>query len=139
MSYLPPAKTDTHITPDKVFDMILETWGIEKDMMYDPCPVDGTDGLTTSWKDINFVNPPYTLLKEFVAKALEESNYGNRSIMLLPAKTDQAWFHDLVYNHRGVEIKWIKGRLKFKNNKWSATQPNFLTLIQDVKGTVNYW
>lgn len=139
MSYLPPAKTDTHITPDKVFDIILETWGIEKDMMYDPCPVDGTDGLTTSWKDINFVNPPYTLLKEFVAKALEESNYGNRSIMLLPAKTDQAWFHDLVYNHRGVEIKWIKGRLKFKNNKWSATQPHFLALIQDVKGTVNYW
>lgn len=139
MSYLPPAKTDTHITPDKVFDMILETWGIEKDMMYDPCPVDGTDGLTTSWQDINFVNPPYTLLKEFVAKALEESNYGNRSIMLLPAKTDQAWFHDLVYNHRGVEIKWIKGRLKFKNNKWSATQPHFLALIQDVKGTVNYW
>lgn len=139
MSYLPPAKTDTHITPDRVFDMILETWGIEKDMMYDPCPVDGTDGLTTSWKDINFVNPPYTLLKEFVAKALDESNYGNRSIMLLPAKTDQAWFHDLVYNHRGVEIKWIKGRLKFKNNKWSATQPHFLALIQDVKGTVNYW
>lgn len=139
MSYLPPAKTDTHITPDKVFDIILETWGIEKDMMYDPCPVDGTDGLTTSWKDINFVNPPYTLLKEFVAKALDESNYGNRSIMLLPAKTDQAWFHDLVYNHRGVEIKWIKGRLKFKNNKWSATQPHFLALIQDVKGTVNYW
>ena len=139
MSYLPPAKTDTHITPDKVFDMILETWGIEKDMMYDSCPVDGTYGLTTSWKDINFVNPPYTLLKEFVAKALDESNYGNRSIMLLPAKTDQAWFHDLVYNHRGVEIKWIKGRLKFKNNKWSATQPHFLALIQDVKGTVNYW
>lgn len=139
MSYLPPAKTDTHITPDRVFDIILETWGIEKDMMYDPCPVDGTDGLTTSWKDINFVNPPYTLLKEFVAKALDESNYGNRSIMLLPAKTDQAWFHDLVYNHRGVEIKWIKGRLKFKNNKWSATQPHFLALIQDVKGTVNYW
>ncbi len=138
MSYLPPAKTDTHITPDRVFDIILETWGIEKDMMYDPCPVDGTDGLTTSWKDINFVNPPYTLLKEFVAKALDESNYGNRSIMLLPAKTDQAWFHDLVYNHRGVEIKWIKGRLKFKNNKWSATQPHFLALIQDVKGTVNY-
>ena len=139
MSYLPPAKTDTHITPDRVFDIILETWGIEKDMMYDPCPVDGTDGLTTSWKDINFVNPPYTLLKEFVAKALDESNYGNRSIMLLPAKTDQAWFHDLVYNHRGVEIKWIKGRLKFKNNKWSATQPHFLARIQDVKGTVNYW
>lgn len=139
MSYLPPAKSDTHITPDRVYDMILETWGIEKNMMFDPCPVDGTDGLVISWKDFNFVNPPYTLLKEFVAKALDESSYGNRTVMLLPAKTDQAWFHDLVYNHRGIEIKWIKGRLKFKNNKWSATQPHFLALIQEEKGTVNYW
>lgn len=139
MSYLPPAKSDTHITPDRVYDMILETWGIEKNMMFDPCPVDGTDGLVISWKDFNFVNPPYTLLKEFVAKALDESSYGNRTVMLLPAKTDQAWFHDLVYNHKGIEIKWIKGRLKFKNNKWSATQPHFLALIQEEKGTVNYW
>ena len=139
MSYLPPAKSDTHITPDRVYDMILETWGIEKKMMFDPCPVDGTHGLVISWKDFNFVNPPYTLLKEFVAKALDESSYGNRTVMLLPAKTDQAWFHDLVYNHRGIEIKWIKGRLKFKNKKWSATQPHFLALIQEEKGTVNYW
>jgi len=139
MSYMPPAKSDTHVTPDRVYEMIEETWGIERSMMFDPCPINGTDGLVISWKDINFVNPPYSLLKEFVQKALDESSYGNRTVMLLPSKTDQAWFHDLVYNHDGVEIKWIKGRLRFVNNKWSATQPHFLALIKEDKGTVNYW
>ena len=139
MSYMPPAKSDTHVTPDRVYEMIKETWGIERSMMFDPCPINGTDGLVISWKDINVVNPPYSLLKEFVAKALEEASYGNRTVMLLPSKTDQAWFHDLVYNHDGVEIKWIRGRLRFVNNKWSATQPHFLTLIKEDKGTVNYW
>jgi site-specific DNA-methyltransferase (adenine-specific) len=113
---MPPAKSDTHVTPDRVYEMIEKTWGIERSMMFDPCPINGTDGLIISWKDINFVNPPYSLLKEFVQKALDESSYGNRTVMLLPSKTDQAWFHDLVYNHDGVEIKWIKGRLRFVNN-----------------------
>lgn len=130
MSYLPPAKSDTHITPEKVYNMILETWGIKKCMMFDPCPVNGTDGLVISWKDINYINPPYSLLREFVAKAIEESKNYKSSIMLLPSKTDQAWFHDLVYNHRGVEIKWIRGRLKFTNNKGNATQPHFLAYIK---------
>jgi hypothetical protein len=80
---MPPAKSDTHVTPDRVYEMIEKTWGIERSMMFDPCPINGTDGLIISWKDINFVNPPYSLLKEFVQKALDESSYGNRTVMLL--------------------------------------------------------
>ena len=141
MSYMPPAKSNTHITPDRVYDEIKTTWGLDKEDMFDPCPVNGTDGLIISWKSMNYVNPPYSdgMLAKFVYKAIEESKHGNRTIMLLPAKTDQAWFHELVYNHDGVEIKWIKGRLHFIGNKWSATQPHFLVLIQEEKGSVNYW
>lgn len=125
-SYMPKAKSDVHITPDRVFDLIYEYYGYGKDDLFDPCPLNTKhDGLEISWHDINFVNPPYTLLSEFVQKALDE--LPKKTILLLPSKTDQGWFHNL-YNYWG-RIIWIKGRLKFKNNKFSATQPHFLIMI----------
>lgn len=96
---------------------------------FDPCPVNPQwNGLEINWKKINFVNPPYTLLQEFVAKAISESFEDKITVMLLPAKTDQSWFHTLIQNK--YDIRWIEKRLKFKNNKWSDTQPHLLVLIK---------
>ena len=126
---MPQSKSDTHLTPDRVWDLIRELWDYSKWRFFDPCPANSTfDGLKIEWQELNFVNPPYTLLKEFVVKAVVEAAKGKITIMLLPAKTDQSWFHALI--ETGYEIKWISGRLKFKNNKWSATQPHFLVLIK---------
>lgn len=126
---MPKSKSDVHETPDRVYDLIEEYWGYTKDDMFDPCPIKPQwDGLKIRWHKINFVNPPYTLLKEFVTEAIHDSKLGNKTIMLLPAKTDQQWFHDIL--SREYEIKWIRKRLKFKNNKWSATQPHFLVMIK---------
>lgn len=126
---MPKSKSDVHVTPDRVYSIIDTFWDLKKDDLFDPCPVSPDfDGLEIDWKNINYVNPPYTKLSEFVEKALEEKLKGNRTIMLLPAKTDQPWFHRLV--HYWCEIVWIQGRLKFKNNKWSATQPHFLVMIK---------
>lgn len=125
---MPKSKSDVHITPDRVWEIIEQNWGYKKEDLFDPCPINHTiDGLMTNWHHWNYVNPPYSLLKEFVRKAIKESK-NNKTIMLLPAKTDQLWFHQLIENH--YDIIWIKGRLKFKNNKWSATQPHFLVMIE---------
>ena len=128
MSYMPLSKSDTHVTPDRVYDIIFEHWHIKKSEMFDPCPVNGGNGLLVSWQPINYVNPPYTLLREFVYKAIEETGNNNITILLLPTKTDQRWFHDLLKEN--IQIKWIEKRLKFKNNKWAATQPHFLVLLK---------
>jgi len=131
MSYMPPIKSDVHITPDRVWDMIKEKWGYEKEQFFDPCPVNPQwNGLDIDWRDLNYVNPPYsrergdkkTLLTQFVEKALEEKG---TTIMLLPSKTDQEWFHKI----KEFDIMWIRGRLKFVGNEWSATQPHFLVKI----------
>lgn len=134
---MPPSKTDIHITPDKIFDLIEKEWHLKKDDMFDPCPLfPKWNGVLIPWKKFNFVNPPYaripgqkeTMLSQFVFKAIREFlHHENTSVMLLPSKTDQLWFHELLkYNFR---IIWIKGRLKFKGNKFSATQSHFLVLI----------
>tara|TARA_R110000782_G_scaffold62242_2_gene128032 strand:+ start:2246 stop:2644 length:399 start_codon:yes stop_codon:yes gene_type:complete len=131
MSYMPPIKSDVHITPDRVWDMIKEKWGYEKEQFFDPCPVNPQwNGLDIDWRDLNYVNPPYsrergdkkTLLTLFVEKALEEKG---TTVMLLPSKTDQEWFHKI----KELDIMWIRGRLKFVGNEWSATQPHFLVKI----------
>ena len=136
MSYMPQSKSDTHLTPDEVFIEIFNSWGLCEEDFFDPCPANADfDGLLIDWKDLNYVNPPYakrkgdknTLLHKFVMKAIEEAELGKISIMLLPSKTDQKWFHELV--RRGYGKYWFNHRLKFKNNKWAATQPHFLVRI----------
>jgi len=132
--YMPKSKNQEHITPDRVFEMIDKKWQLSD--LYDPCPV-GTpfrspcffNGLYGDWKIYNYVNPPFEVktLRKFYAKAKEQAKKGNCSIMLLPSKTDQDWFHDIIY--KVYEIYFIKGRLKFKNNKDTAMGGHFLVRI----------
>jgi len=128
-AYMPKSKSDVHITPDNVYEAIEKIYGYSKDEMTDPCPVGFTQSaLQIVWNKINYVNPPYTLLKEFVDDAIHQANdYGNKTIMLLPSKTDQQWFHDLL--HHGSKPHWIRGRLTFKNNKYNSMNAHFLVMI----------
>lgn len=125
---MPKSKSDEWETPNVVFDMIFLHFGLRSKDMFDPCPISNTvNALSLEWQDVNYVNPPYSLLKEFVSKAIEQSKKQKIVIMLLPSKTDQQWFHDLI----GIKHKiiFIKGRLKFRNAQYHATQPHFLIRI----------
>ncbi len=128
--YMPRSKSDIHETPDRVYDLIKGYWGYSKDVMFDPCPIDyKQNALQLVWQKVNYVNPPYSLLKEFVADAIHQADmYHHTTIMLLPSKTEQEWFHDLV--KRDSVFLWIRKRLTFKNHKNNATQPHFLVMIQ---------
>jgi len=126
MSYMPKAKTDDYQTPVRVYSEMIDAFGIHIEDCFDPCPLNANfDGLLIEWKNINFVNPPYSLLGEFVSKAMVQRKKCV-SVLLLPAKTDQAWFHFI----KGFKIHWFKGRLKFVNEKHHATQPHFLVLVK---------
>ena len=128
-SYMPASKSDTYITPDRIWEMIEGKWGYKKDEFFDPCPVSCIwDALQINWEKLNFVNPPYSLLSKFVYKAIDEMTLAHYSIMLLPSKTDQPWFHNLLI--RKYQIEWIRGRLKFEGEKHDSPQSHFLVMIR---------
>ena len=95
-----------------------------------------TDGLSQSWNvgGAVFCNPPYgRQIGEWVKKAYTEATRGGYDVVLLiPARTDTAYFHDYIY--RKAEIRFIRGRLKFTdeegNAKQSAPFPSMLVIYR---------
>ena len=63
-----------------------------------------------------FCNPPYgKAIGKWVEKCYKENLKGVTVVMLIPARTDTSWFHKYIYNNPNVEIRFLKGRLKFVN------------------------
>ena len=76
-----------------------------------------------------FCNPPYSrgFVPAFVKKAYEESLMGVTSVLLLPARTEQPWFHDIVLPY--AEVRFVRGRLKFVGGKTSARWPSMVVIF----------
>lgn len=109
-------KSDNWATPKVIYDRY-----IVKDY-FDPCPLNSNfDGLKIEWEAKNFVNPPYSKIKEFVEKAIEEHKKGKEVVLLIPARTDTKYFKKLI--DYGVDITFITGRLHF-NESNSAPFPS---------------
>lgn len=90
------------------------------------------DGLSRSWAGERvFCNPPYGReIGNWVRKCYEEAQNPNTTVvMLVPARTDTRWFHNYIYQKKNVEIRFLKGRLKFINRCLSSDNPtgNFQT------------
>lgn len=83
------------------------------------------NGLIQPWNGVVWCNPPYGReIPKWVRKGYEEAQKpGTTVVMLLPARTDTAWFHD--YCKKG-DVTFLRGRLKFSGNKWNAPFPSMI-------------
>lgn len=125
-NYINQKTSDHFVTPPKVFWLIEKHWGVTLPELFDSCPLHADfDGLKIPWKQYNYVNPPYSLLGEFVAKAWNESDKGKTSFLLLPSYTDAEWFHWFVWPHY-ENIVWMRGRLRFAGEKKPSMNRHFL-------------
>ena len=101
---------------------------------FDPCPLNPTpetDGLSIDWGKRCYINPPYgKAVRGWLEKALYEIKKGNTDIavFLLPSYTDVKWFHEVVLPE-ATEIRFIKGRLKFDDQKNSAPFPSAIVIF----------
>lgn len=90
------------------------------------------NGLEKSWSgEVVFCNPPYgRKIYNWVKKANEESkNNKTIIILLIPSRTDTRYFHEFLYNKPNVELRFIKGRLKFGGSKNSAPFPSLVAIF----------
>ena len=122
-----------YATPNYIYEPLNKEFNFD----FDPCPLNHDitkwNGLIIEWGKSNFVNPPYDrkTKEAFIKKGIEEYKKGKTVVFLLPVSTSTKIFHDfiLVNNH---EIRKIKGRIKFNNNK-PGTFDNMLVIFKSNK------
>jgi phage N-6-adenine-methyltransferase len=100
------------------------------------------NALAIPWADVVgavgacWMNPPYSKCREFITKAALEARRGATVVCLIPSRTDTRWWHSEVYDattHQyrpGVEVRFIKGRLKFGEGKNSAPFPSVVVIFR---------
>ncbi len=94
------------------------------------------DGLSQKWDGRIFCNPPYgRAICRWIKKAHDSffSRDAELVVLLIPSRTDTKYFHEYLYKKSNVEIRFIKGRLKFGNSKNSAPFPSMLAIFSEMK------
>lgn len=133
--------SDEWRTPQDFFEALDAEFGFDADMAataencwkenyYGPdhWRVEKRNALVFDWPKICWLNPPYSQVRAFIAKAAEQAAKGSTVVALVPSRTDTRFWHDHVWNREthqlrpGVEIRFLKGRLKF-----GGTNPADLT------------
>lgn len=130
------SSTDLWATPQDLFDSLNDEFHFDLDPCATPenakCKLYFTqkdDGLSKNWKGYRvFCNPPYgKSIAKWVEKCYNEGQKPNTLVvMLIPARTDTAYFHDYIYNK--AEIRFIRGRIKFGNAKNNAPFPSMIVI-----------
>ena len=94
--------------------------------------VSGADALSDNraWphRCVAYLNPPYSMLREFLARALAESRRGCTVVALVPARTDtRAWAESAW---KAAEVRFITGRLRFGGASASAPFPSAILVFR---------
>src|SRR5688572_3008230 len=88
------------------------------------------DGLSQIWApEVCWMNPPYSEWAKWVEKAYKEAALGATVVALLPARTDTKAFHEWIYNEPTVEIRFVKGRVKFVGAENGAPFPSMIVVF----------
>ena len=130
--------TDVWATPQWFFDELNE----EFHFTLDPCALPSNakcakyytptdNGLLQDWGgETVFCNPPYgKVISQWMHKCSEEATKPNTTVVaLVPARTDTRWFHQYIYD-KAKQIRFVKGRLKFGNEKNAAPFPSMVVIF----------
>jgi phage N-6-adenine-methyltransferase len=83
-----------------------------------------------------WLNPPYSKCREFIGRAATAAREnGSTVVCLVPSRTDTRWWHEHVWSadvhqpRRYVEVRFIKGRLKFGGAKDCAPFPSVVIVF----------
>jgi len=93
------------------------------------------DGLKQEWNGVVWLNPPYNRkIEGWIVKAVRETLNGVTTVMLLPARTSNEWFHRYIYNR--YETRFLRGRLKFAGAENVAPFPSMVVIFKGIEPNV---
>lgn len=114
--------TDNWRTPTKIYEAFIEKNYIDC-FKYE---AKENEMLNNYYDKKLFINPPFSKMKEVTKWVIKQKENGNKIALLIPARTDTKYFHDLIeYNPL---IIFIKGRLHYNDSK-SAPFPTILLIF----------
>ena len=93
---------------------------------------------TSEYRQAIFCNPPYGRgIDKWIRKAEAEARMQRRQVfMLLPARTDAKWFHDIVWA-RANRLWFVRGRIRFRlpgqTHRNASTFPSIVVLFDATK------
>lgn len=127
------SKKHDWVTPDALFARLHRIYAFDLDVA---CSAENCrtkvgyhwpalDGLALPWADARvWCNPPYGReIGKWTRKAAEEREKATLIVMLVPARTDTAWWHAAMLTAR---VEFLRGRLTFKGAAASAPFPSAL-------------
>jgi len=88
--------------------------------------------LDYKWTGVNWMNPPYKNMKQFIKKAFDERHTAT-TVCLIPARTNTNWWH--AWCMQG-EVWFICGRPKFKGCVHGLPQPLAIVIFGRERGTM---
>lgn len=132
------SKSDLWETPQELFDRLdnefhftLDVCALPENAKCQQFYTPEQDGLSQPWAGVCWCNPPYGRnVGQWVRRAWLASAAGNVVVMLLPARTDTRWFHEYIYSRERVEIRFLRGRLKFGESKNAAPFPSMIAIFR---------
>lgn len=127
--------SDEWSTPQWLFDSLNKEFGFT----LDPCSNGNNqkcekhytineNGLLKDWSnEVVFMNPPYSKISDWMAKAFQSARMGGVVVCLIPSRTDTRWWHKFCMR---AEIRFIKGRLRFGSAKENAPFPSAVIVFR---------
>ena len=124
-------------TPQEFFDILAAEFRFSLDAAASPLNTKvpsryytkEDNALTRPWRGVVWCNPPYGReIGAFIRKGYEEAQNGATVVMLIPARTDTAWWHGFVME--AAEIRFVRGRLKFVGAENSAPFPSAIIVFR---------
>lgn len=129
------SKTDMWETPQELFEKYRWLYNLKLDVCataenakLPQYITPAEDALRYAWDENFWMNPPYGRgIGKWIEYAYRQSReHDVTGVLLLPARTDTRWFHELILDKGKIEF--LKGRIKFNGHKNPAPFPSMIVV-----------
>ena len=119
---------------DNEFHFTLDLCSTHENHKCDKYYTETENGLLQDWQgETVYCNPPYgKQISQWVEKCYREGTKDNTTVvMLIPARTDTAYFHDFILNRS--EIRFVPGRLCFNDGNGRSPFASIVVIFRGAK------